>query len=133
MPPSHARARRTAHRTRIAVAHSDSRQTGTVSPASVLVLRRAAHLLVAIIAQIDANVRHGQPATWIDEAFKRFPTWMWRNREVADFAAWLRGHNDALPPAERVEFRGLDVYSLGMVGLELAVGPTQVLLHRVLN
>lgn len=64
-------------------------------------------------AQIDANVRHGQPATWIDEAFKRFPTWMWRNREVADFAAWLREHNDALAPAERVEFRGLDVYSLG--------------------
>jgi erythromycin esterase-like protein len=38
---------------------------------------------------------------------------MWRNAEVRDFAAWLRAHNAALPPARRVEFRGLDVYSLG--------------------
>jgi erythromycin esterase-like protein len=37
---------------------------------------------------------------------------MWRNREVDDFIAWLRQHNEALPEAERAEFRGLDVYSL---------------------
>ncbi len=45
--------------------------------------------------------------------FRRFPTWMWRNREVLDFVEWLRAHNDALPPgAERVGFYGLDLYSL---------------------
>lgn len=63
--------------------------------------------------KIDCYVRHQQPPTWVEEGFKRFPTWMWRNQEVADFAAWLRNHNEALGPEQRVEFRGLDVYSLG--------------------
>ena len=44
--------------------------------------------------------------------FKRFPTWMWRNRDVLEFIAWLRGHNDTLPPLQRVGFYGLDLYSL---------------------
>lgn len=44
--------------------------------------------------------------------FERFPTWMWRNTEFAALTAWLRTHNAALPAAERVEFRGLDLYSL---------------------
>jgi erythromycin esterase-like protein len=44
--------------------------------------------------------------------FKRFPIWMWRNREVLDFVTWLRGHNDGQPPASKVGFYGLDLYSL---------------------
>ena len=64
-------------------------------------------------AKIDRYVRQQQPPAWVEEGFKRFPTWMWRNQEVADFARWLRGHNDAQPAERRVEFRGLDVYSLG--------------------
>ncbi|MCF7202252.1 erythromycin esterase family protein [Pseudomonas oligotrophica] len=64
-------------------------------------------------ARIDQYLRRQQPPDWIEDAFKRFPTWMWRNREVAEFAAWLRQHNDGLVAPERVEFRGLDVYSLG--------------------
>jgi len=45
--------------------------------------------------------------------FKRFPTWMWRNRVVLDFIEWLRAYNDALPAnAQRVGFYGLDLYSL---------------------
>jgi len=64
-------------------------------------------------AKIDRYVRQQQPPTWVEEGFKRFPTWMWRNQEVADFARWLRSHNDAVPTERRVEFRGLDVYSLG--------------------
>jgi erythromycin esterase-like protein/predicted phosphoribosyltransferase len=51
-----------------------------------------------------------------DEAlgdFRRFPTWMWRNADVAGFVRWLRGHNDALPPdAIKAGFYGLDLYSL---------------------
>jgi erythromycin esterase-like protein len=50
-----------------------------------------------------------------DEAlgeFRRFPTWMWRNRVVLDFIAWLRAHNDPLQPRRRVGFYGLDLYSL---------------------
>ncbi|MDX6648565.1 MAG: hypothetical protein QOJ97_516 [Solirubrobacteraceae bacterium] len=45
--------------------------------------------------------------------FRRFPVWMWRNTEVADFAGWLRDFNDALAPGEpKVGFYGLDLYSL---------------------
>ena len=45
--------------------------------------------------------------------FLRFPTWMWRNREVLHFVEWLRAHNAGLgEPARRVRFYGLDVYSL---------------------
>jgi erythromycin esterase-like protein len=37
---------------------------------------------------------------------------MWRNQEISDFAQWLRAHNEPLPAAKRVSFRGLDLYSL---------------------
>src|SRR5437667_11564005 len=30
--------------------------------------------------------------------FKRFPTWMWRNKIVLDFVEWLRDYNASLPP-----------------------------------
>ncbi|VVE20497.1 erythromycin esterase family protein [Pandoraea terrigena] len=46
------------------------------------------------------------------EDFKRFPTWMWRNREMRDFILWLREHNAALSPGERVGVYGLDLYSM---------------------
>jgi erythromycin esterase-like protein len=44
--------------------------------------------------------------------FTSFPAWMWRNAEMIDFVGWLRTHNDALAPRERVSFYGLDLYSL---------------------
>lgn len=45
--------------------------------------------------------------------FHRFPTWMWRNRDVLEFIEWLRGHNAALAAnAPSVGFYGLDFYSL---------------------
>jgi erythromycin esterase-like protein len=44
--------------------------------------------------------------------FQRFPSWMWRNTEVRDFAQWLRGHNEGRPPAQQVGFYGIDLYSL---------------------
>jgi erythromycin esterase-like protein len=45
--------------------------------------------------------------------FERFPVWMWRNTEVEEFVAWLRGWNDALPAQEaKVGFYGMDLYSL---------------------
>ena len=65
------------------------------------------------IARIDDYVRHNAPRPRRGEPFVRFPAWMWRNREVLGFADWLRQHNAALPEAERVSMRGLDVYSLG--------------------
>jgi protein-L-isoaspartate(D-aspartate) O-methyltransferase len=45
--------------------------------------------------------------------FTRFPTWMWRNEEVAAFVRWLHAHNaERKAPAARVGFHGLDLYSL---------------------
>ncbi|NCI46763.1 erythromycin esterase family protein [Sediminibacterium soli] len=44
--------------------------------------------------------------------FRRWPTWMWRNWEVAAFAEWLKSHNQSLPANRRAGFYGLDVYSL---------------------
>jgi erythromycin esterase-like protein/predicted phosphoribosyltransferase len=45
--------------------------------------------------------------------FRRFPTWMWRNVEVAEFVTLLREYNDALATATpKVGFYGLDLYSL---------------------
>ncbi|MGZ4461383.1 MAG: erythromycin esterase family protein [Gaiellaceae bacterium] len=45
--------------------------------------------------------------------FRRFPTWMWRNAEVAGFVGWLREWNDSLPrESPKVGFYGLDLYSL---------------------
>ncbi len=63
-------------------------------------------------ARIDQYVRHFEvpPSQWT--AFARFPTWMWRNREVQDFVDWLRHHNTERQPSERVAFYGLDLYSL---------------------
>ncbi|HEX2576132.1 MAG TPA: erythromycin esterase family protein [Aquihabitans sp.] len=42
-------------------------------------------------------------------AFRRWPTWMWANREVASFLGWLRERN---ADGANVGFYGLDVYSL---------------------
>jgi len=63
-------------------------------------------------ARIDHFVRHFEypPSEWT--AFARFPTWMWRNREVREFVDWLRLHNAELAPDMRVAFHGLDLYSL---------------------
>jgi erythromycin esterase-like protein len=45
--------------------------------------------------------------------FTRFPTWMWRNREVLGFVEWLRAWNHALPAGRpRTGFYGLDLYSM---------------------
>jgi erythromycin esterase-like protein len=45
--------------------------------------------------------------------FRRFPAWMWRNRDVVEFVEWLRDWNDGLSPnSPKVGFYGLDLYSL---------------------
>ena len=41
----------------------------------------------------------------------RFPRWMWRNEEVRDFAAWLRGYNRRAGAAA-VRVYGMDLYSV---------------------
>ncbi len=44
--------------------------------------------------------------------FRRWPTWMWANEEVAELVEGLQHLNDGLPEGERIGFYGLDVYSL---------------------
>jgi len=45
--------------------------------------------------------------------FRRFPAWMWRNRDVVSFVEWLRARNEShIDQATKVRFYGLDLYSL---------------------
>jgi erythromycin esterase-like protein len=67
-------------------------------------------------ARVDRFVR-GQSTDRSPEdalgSFEKFPVWMWRNREFADFVTWLRAHNDALPAnAPKVGVYGLDLYAV---------------------
>lgn len=55
----------------------------------------------------------GNHVTEALQNFRRWPTWMWANWEIASLAEWLRHYNDAQPTADqKVGFYGLDVYSL---------------------
>lgn len=46
------------------------------------------------------------------KAFNRWPTWMWANKEIAEFALWLKMHNQQKEMPKKVGFYGIDVYSL---------------------
>jgi protein-L-isoaspartate(D-aspartate) O-methyltransferase len=63
-------------------------------------------------ARVDRYVRHKSAHVGSGPAFRRFPQWMWRNVEVANFVDWLRAHNAALHPAEHAGFFGLDIYNM---------------------
>lgn len=64
-------------------------------------------------ARIDRWVRHEDAPTADWRAFARFPTWMWRNREVRELVDWMRRLNGSVAdPDDRVGFYGLDLYSL---------------------
>lgn len=62
-------------------------------------------------AAVDRYVRQRQAAR-PRTAFERFPTWMWRNREVVEFVEWLRGYNQQRGEADRAGFYGLDIYNM---------------------
>ena len=64
-------------------------------------------------ASIDRYVRHRPDRAGEDAAFQRFPTWMWRNREVDGFVRWLRSRNEGRPWDAMAGFYGLDLYNLG--------------------
>lgn len=63
-------------------------------------------------ARVDHYVRDRDVPAQEWKAFARFPTWMWRNEEFAEFVEWLRLHNLERPEEQRVRFAGLDLYSL---------------------
>jgi protein-L-isoaspartate(D-aspartate) O-methyltransferase len=64
-------------------------------------------------ASLDRFVRRRpDPVTNEGEPFQRFPTWMWRNTDVAAFTGWMRAYNDGVAPDRQVGFYGLDLYNL---------------------
>jgi protein-L-isoaspartate(D-aspartate) O-methyltransferase len=62
-------------------------------------------------ATIDRYVRH-KAGKALEAPFQRFPTWMWRNTDVAAFIDWLREHNGGREASERTGFYGLDIYNM---------------------
>ena len=51
-------------------------------------------------AAIDRHVRQLPHEPMAAPPFTRFPTWMWRNKDMDAFIGFLRRHNDTRPPAE---------------------------------
>ncbi|HEX8375969.1 MAG TPA: protein-L-isoaspartate(D-aspartate) O-methyltransferase [Geminicoccaceae bacterium] len=65
-------------------------------------------------AAVDRYVRHRPPRPGAEPPFQRFPTWMWRNTDVAALVDWLREHNAGVgEPRRRAGFYGLDIYNMG--------------------
>ncbi|SHK04226.1 Erythromycin esterase homolog [Roseomonas rosea] len=63
-------------------------------------------------AAIDRQLRGRPPEPDGEAPFRRFPTWMWRNTDVAAFLGWLRGWNTGREPGAQAGFYGLDLYNL---------------------
>jgi protein-L-isoaspartate(D-aspartate) O-methyltransferase len=47
-----------------------------------------------------------------EKPFQRFPTWMWRNTDVAAFVEWMRSFNATVDKPKRAGFYGLDIYNM---------------------
>ena len=63
--------------------------------------------------RVDRYVRQGgddESASDALRSFERFPTWMWRNTDVAAFVDWLHRWNQVRAPDQRAGFYGLDLY-----------------------
>jgi erythromycin esterase-like protein len=63
-------------------------------------------------AVLDRYVRNRASGAGEENAFERFPTWMWRNREFDTFVRWLHGRNASLPYGRMCGLYGLDLYNL---------------------
>jgi erythromycin esterase len=54
----------------------------------------------------------GSTAVEVLKEFKRWPTWMWANWEIAALMEWMRDYNKGKSTDKKIGFYGLDVYSL---------------------
>ncbi|HEY6983045.1 protein-L-isoaspartate(D-aspartate) O-methyltransferase [Reyranella sp.] len=63
-------------------------------------------------AALDRYVRQLPASDGNRQVFRRFPTWMWRNREVDAFLRWMRDYNAPYLEEKKIGFYGLDIYSL---------------------
>jgi protein-L-isoaspartate(D-aspartate) O-methyltransferase len=62
-------------------------------------------------AAVDRYVRH-LPHRAGEKSFQRFPSWMWRNTDVAAFIEWMRSFNAEVDTPKRAGFYGLDIYNM---------------------
>lgn len=63
--------------------------------------------------RLDGFVRGTNVKPHPEQAFDRFPTWMWANRQVMAFVDWLAERNRSVPdPSRKAGIFGLDIYSL---------------------
>jgi protein-L-isoaspartate(D-aspartate) O-methyltransferase len=70
-------------------------------------------------AAVNRQVRGLASRPGAEAPFQRFPTWMWKNREVEAFLQWLRDHNREV--TEKCGFYGLDIYNMrGSIAAVLA-------------
>jgi len=63
-------------------------------------------------ASLDRYARDRPRPKSAEPPFQRFPTWMWRNTDVAAFIQSLREWNLTQPADRRTGFYGLDLYNL---------------------
>jgi erythromycin esterase-like protein len=73
-------------------------------------------------AEINRHVRGMTKRADAPPPFQRFPTWMWRNTDVATFIGWLSKHNRGIADdARNAGFYGLDLYNMsGSIATVLA-------------
>jgi protein-L-isoaspartate(D-aspartate) O-methyltransferase len=62
--------------------------------------------------RLDRYVRGTSVEPHPEQAFDRFPAWMWANHQVMAFVDWLAAHNRSVRPERRAGIYGLDLYSL---------------------
>ncbi|MBB6454497.1 erythromycin esterase-like protein [Salirhabdus euzebyi] len=48
----------------------------------------------------------------LQSAFKRWPTWMWANEDIANLIGWLKKFNQEKQVDQKIGFYGIDVYSM---------------------
>lgn len=64
-------------------------------------------------AVVDRYVRHRPARESAEPPFQRFPTWMWRNTDIAGLIEWMRGRNEGVADMDaRAGFYGLDIYNM---------------------
>ena len=64
-------------------------------------------------AAVDRYVRHRPHPSGAELPFQRFPTWMWRNTEIAALTDWMRERNEGISDLDRrAGFYGLDIYNM---------------------
>jgi erythromycin esterase-like protein len=70
----------------------------------------------ATLTPLDRYVRHSPGAPASARAalagITHWPSWVWANAELAEFAEWLRVFNQGKPDSKRVAIHGLDLYAI---------------------